>query len=121
MPSSQAFRDEKVRGIMNNTPSSQALMAQTDSYKQMHPSDSESGLATPVFVTSSSGKVDKKTDVSARHSTRSQWFAMAILTFINLINYMDRYTIAGKKPLKSQLGALARLAVRGHTLPLIKF
>ena len=28
--------------------------------------------------------------------TRKQWVAIAILTFVNLINYMDRYTIAGK-------------------------
>lgn len=28
--------------------------------------------------------------------TSSQWFTVAVLCFINLINYMDRFTIAGK-------------------------
>merc|ERR1712038_681506 len=32
---------------------------------------------------------------SPNHITKAQWCAVAILTFINLINYMDRYTIAG--------------------------
>ncbi|KAK6638189.1 hypothetical protein RUM44_008617 [Polyplax serrata] len=27
--------------------------------------------------------------------TRSQWFTIAILCYVNLINYMDRYTVAG--------------------------
>lgn len=28
--------------------------------------------------------------------TRTQWFTVAVLCFINLINYMDRFTIAGE-------------------------
>jgi hypothetical protein len=28
--------------------------------------------------------------------TSTQWFTVAVLCFINLINYMDRFTIAGK-------------------------
>lgn len=28
--------------------------------------------------------------------TSSQWFTVGVLCFINLINYMDRFTIAGK-------------------------
>jgi hypothetical protein len=28
--------------------------------------------------------------------TKSQWFTVAVLCFINLINYMDRFTIAGE-------------------------
>lgn len=28
--------------------------------------------------------------------TSSQWFTVAVLCFINLINYMDRFTIAGE-------------------------
>lgn len=28
--------------------------------------------------------------------TKGQWFTVAVLCFINLINYMDRFTIAGK-------------------------
>lgn len=28
--------------------------------------------------------------------TYSEWFAVGVLCFVNLINYMDRFTIAGK-------------------------
>lgn len=28
--------------------------------------------------------------------TYTEWFAMFVLCFVNLINYMDRFTIAGK-------------------------
>lgn len=28
--------------------------------------------------------------------SRKQWFAVSVLCFVNLINYMDRFTIAGK-------------------------
>jgi hypothetical protein len=28
--------------------------------------------------------------------TKGQWFTVAVLCFINLINYMDRFTIAGR-------------------------
>lgn len=27
--------------------------------------------------------------------TRTQWFTVVVLCFVNLINYMDRFTIAG--------------------------
>ena len=33
---------------------------------------------------------------SIRSVTSSQWFTVAVLCFINLINYMDRFTIAGE-------------------------
>ena len=33
---------------------------------------------------------------SPNYVTRADWLTLAILTFVNLINYMDRYTIAGK-------------------------
>ena len=36
-----------------------------------------------------------KPEVSPRVTT-SQWVTVLILCFVNLINYMDRYTIAGK-------------------------
>lgn len=35
--------------------------------------------------------------------TKGQWFTVAVLCFINLINYMDRFTIAGKSFIYSQL------------------
>lgn len=35
-------------------------------------------------------------ELSFNSVTSSQWFTVAVLCFINLINYMDRFTIAGK-------------------------
>ncbi|CAD7015454.1 unnamed protein product [Ceratitis capitata] len=29
--------------------------------------------------------------------TRTQWFTVVVLCFVNLINYMDRFTIAGRQ------------------------
>lgn len=46
---------------------------------------------------------DKRTSSRNSHQydglssiTYSEWFAVAVLCFVNLINYMDRFTIAGK-------------------------
>ena len=33
---------------------------------------------------------------SIRSITKKEWFTVGVLCFINLINYMDRFTIAGK-------------------------
>lgn len=51
---------------------------------------------------SGDGHDDNKT-LEQQHSraslssvTGKQWFTVAVLCFINLINYMDRFTIAGK-------------------------
>lgn len=35
-------------------------------------------------------------DVTYKDVSFSQWLTVAILFYVNLINYMDRYTIAGK-------------------------
>ena len=43
----------------------------------------------------SAGTSSERSNGSAK-ITATQWWAIAILTFVNLINYMDRYTIAGK-------------------------
>lgn len=100
----QRLTEKKMSGFitssMNNTPSSQALMRQDDSYKQFQSTPHGSGLATPVFVTPSSAHLRKNGmsvagNMGPNHTSSRQWMAITILTFINLINYMDRYTIAG--------------------------
>ena len=71
---------------INNTPSSQALMK----------SDSQQLMEDYKKVSVISGsRTSLKSDKSVK-ITGAQWWAIAILTFVNLINYMDRYTIAGK-------------------------
>ena len=119
----QNISDKKMAAIitagMNNTPSSEALMKhhkyrkddESRIYRQLprtndgiglspasslSGSSSCSGMATPVFVAPSN--LNPKSDYSKsspNHISKTQWCAVAILTFINLINYMDRYTIAG--------------------------
>jgi hypothetical protein len=80
-----------------NNPSSQILAKYTEaSYKELDPS--LKGSHVPVFVSGGSSQdsdifcPDKK---ASNCISRSQWVTVAILTFVNLINYMDRYTIAG--------------------------
>ena len=119
----QNISDKKMAAIitagMNNTPSSEALMKH-DKYRKddesriyrqlprtngvglspassLSGSSSCSGLATPMFVAPSNSNVKSDYSKSSpNHISKTQWCAVAILTFINLINYMDRYTIAGK-------------------------
>jgi len=120
----QNLSDKKLTAIitagMNNTPSSEALMKYSKNYRKddenriyrqlpdnssdIHLSAassfsggmSPSGGATPVYRSSSiSNMKSEHTKSSPNHITKAQWCAVAILTFINLINYMDRYTIAG--------------------------
>ena len=121
----QNLSDKKLTAIitagMNNTPSSEALMKYSKNYRkddenriyrQLPDSSSDihlsaassfsggmspSGGATPVYRSSSiSNMKSEHIKSSPNHITKAQWCAVAILTFINLINYMDRYTIAGK-------------------------
>jgi len=120
----QNISDKKLTAIitagMNNTPSSEALMKYSKNYRKddenriyrqlpdnssdIHLSAassfsgriSASGGATPVYRSSSISNIKPDhTNSSPNHITKAQWCAVAILTFINLINYMDRYTIAG--------------------------
>jgi len=120
----QNLSDKKLTAIitagMNNTPSSEALMKYSKNYRKddenriyrqlpdnscdIHLSAassfsggmSPSGGATPVYRSSSiSNMKSEHIKSSPNHITKAQWCAVAILTFINLINYMDRYTIAG--------------------------
>lgn len=69
-----------VGSINNGIPSadsSQQLIADTESATSIHTSNSRQY--------NGNGGVQY-----------SEWFAMFVLCFVNLINYMDRYTIAGK-------------------------
>ena len=80
-----------------NNPSSQILVKYSDSYKELDPS--LKGSNVPVYVAAGSSQ-DSDIFCSNKKSpnfiSRTQWITVAILTFVNLINYMDRYTIAGQ-------------------------
>ena len=121
----QNISDRKMASVItasiNNTPSSEALMKHAKNYRtdddnriyrqladgkydvDLSPSSSisggisVSGLATPVYVASSNTNIRKDyIKTSPNYISKAQWCAVVILTFVNLINYMDRYTIAGK-------------------------
>lgn len=47
------------------------------------------------MCSSQNSGLDKREEESPR-MTASQWSTVLILCFVNLINYMDRYTIAGE-------------------------
>ena len=126
MPTSDKRMAAIITAGMNNTPSSEALMKKCHHGSKKHASNNKddgsriyrqlpvacelelspassmsqasscSGLATPVLFTPSNPHFESGEKASPNHITKTQWCAVAILTFINLINYMDRYTIAGK-------------------------
>lgn len=48
-------------------------------------------------ISSSSREIKNSTNTTeARTITASEWITVLVLCFVNLINYMDRFTIAGK-------------------------
>ncbi|XP_065366601.1 protein spinster isoform X1 [Calliphora vicina] len=77
--------DRIAAGILPSTYSSQQLMPPWDS-DSAEDADRLRGGTTPSTNCA---------PVSVRSITRSQWFTVGVLCFVNLINYMDRFTIAG--------------------------
>lgn len=55
-----------------------------------------SSKGTPHYGTIADGQVDSSTRTTGI-SQRRAYIAVAILCYVNLLNYMDRYTIAGKE------------------------
>ena len=81
--------DPRLKPVMIvNNASSQALMKD-------HESARSNGLRNNVSEESIDLNQGQKVK-SPNYVSRADWLTLAILTFINLINYMDRYTIAGK-------------------------
>lgn len=80
----------------------------TNSSQQLMNADTESVNALGSVMSSIDGD-DVNGDDTKRPSSRNshqydglssitygEWFAVGVLCFVNLINYMDRFTIAGK-------------------------
>jgi hypothetical protein len=99
MPAQQLDTGKSRISALSNNPSSQALVRSTDdtTYKELEPNMKGSGV--PVFIQNSSqdSGINTPTRKTPNYITRTQWITVAILTYVNLINYMDRYTIAGMK------------------------
>ena len=79
--------DRTGAGTLPSTYSSQQLMPPSDT-DSVEEGDRFNGAVVPPVVCPPS---------TVRSITRSQWFTVAVLCFVNLINYMDRFTIAGKE------------------------
>jgi len=94
MPAASQMDTSKGRMVVTtlpNNPSSQILVK--------YVSDSANKELEPVFISGSSSQdseIFNPTNSGSNCVTRAQWITVAILTFVNLINYMDRYTIAGQ-------------------------
>ena len=94
---SQEEISEEQQSIMahvSNIPS-------THSSQQLMNADAESVL-TEEDAKSLSRRT-RQTESGFSSVTPTQWFTVAVLCFINLINYMDRFTIAGKWTLNNSL------------------
>ena len=65
-------------------------MGMGNRFKQ-NPTEEEIGLAKIP----GGGEEKKNPSVSGPEVSRQQWLTMAVLVFVNLINYMDRLTLAG--------------------------
>lgn len=70
------------------------LPATYSSQQLMPPWDSDSIEEGERFRSDALPTVNCTTESMLR-ITRSQWFTVGVLCFVNLINYMDRFTIAG--------------------------
>lgn len=44
-----------------------------------------------------------------RSISASDWITVAVLCFVNLINYMDRFTVAGESCFMNRLGLIRKL------------
>ena len=81
--------DPRLKPVMIvNNASSQALMNDHEAPR--------SGLRNNVSEESIAPLNQGQKVKSPNYVSRADWLTLAILTFVNLINYMDRYTIAGK-------------------------
>jgi len=70
-----------------------AAFPQNNSHQQLMGEDSD-GVETITVPSISSG--DGESSKGFRTVSCVQWITVAVLCYVNLINYMDRYTMAGK-------------------------
>lgn len=86
-----------------------ANLPSTNSSQQLMSGDSESVTASIAGSSSIDGRAASNASLDKRPSSRTshqydglssitlqEWFTVSVLCFVNLINYMDRFTIAGE-------------------------
>lgn len=72
--------------VLPTTESSQQLMVDTESINTASQGSPECG----------DGRSTRHYDSGLRSVKAREWGTVAVLCFVNLINYMDRFTIAGE-------------------------
>uniref|UniRef100_A0A1B0ARJ3 Major facilitator superfamily (MFS) profile domain-containing protein n=1 Tax=Glossina palpalis gambiensis TaxID=67801 RepID=A0A1B0ARJ3_9MUSC len=82
--------DRTGAGALPTTYSSQQLMQSSDSE-----SVGNGGDGRAAGGVDNEDNRNRGTPLRLSHVSRSQWFTVIVLCFVNLINYMDRFTIAG--------------------------
>uniref|UniRef100_A0A1A9ZRF4 Major facilitator superfamily (MFS) profile domain-containing protein n=1 Tax=Glossina pallidipes TaxID=7398 RepID=A0A1A9ZRF4_GLOPL len=82
--------DRTGAGALPTTYSSQQLMQSSDSESVGNGGDGRAAGGVDNNENRNHG-----TPLRLCHVSRSQWFTVTVLCFVNLINYMDRFTIAG--------------------------
>lgn len=108
-----AQQEDISGGVINRNSNGNKIMAitvnlpSTNSSQQLMGGDAES-VTTSLDASSTldgAGCSDENKRPNSRNSrqydgfssiTYSEWFTVGVLCFVNLINYMDRFTIAGK-------------------------
>ena len=83
-----AEEQKNIMAHVSNIPS-------THSSQQLMNSDAESVL-TEEDVKSLSRRSRQAESATFSSISSKEWFTVGVLCFINLINYMDRFTIAGE-------------------------
>ncbi len=101
---SRSAKQAKIVSMPYNHPSSQALI-QAKGSNDFSDVDLAAGLMSPTFVkgrkgsagSNEPGSVVGGASRSPHRITKWQWITVVVLFFVNLINYMDRLTIAGRE------------------------
>jgi hypothetical protein len=74
----------------------QSIMAHVSNIPSTHSSQQLMNDAESVLTEEDAKSLSRRTRQTETSITKTQLFTVAVLCFINLINYMDRFTIAGE-------------------------
>lgn len=97
----QKFADKHSLKILNMEPSG---IPSNNSHQHLMNEDGDSDTVVPPLTSNSSDPHSGANKGIIESSVTSrEVITVGILCFVNLINYMDRYTIAGKCPLNTQM------------------
>lgn len=87
---------EEIADEQPNTMAHVSNIPSTHSSQQLMHSDAESVLTEEDVKSLSRRSRQAETSSGFSSVSSKEWFTVGVLCFINLINYMDRFTIAGE-------------------------